>query len=489
MILTRPKVLTGLVTFSVAAAAMGMPAMAMGNPVSGISQIGISQNGISQNGISQNGISQNGIAQNGISQNEENPVAVSPETGDVITLKNAQAQLIADAVLAVVGPGERGADKEERKAVINSAPDKNRLQQEEKLQLAVAAPNVYLNIHTDASLGSEVVGKLYSNDVAKILQDNGGDWVRIKSGKIVGYVLSEYLVRGDEAQLLSELVKKNVAMVDQSEEVEVHRNKSKYGVIKTVTPGEQIDVEEDMEQETDGWIEVSTENGRGYVRIEDINITDSYPVAESVDEQQERLENATVKDIADDAQMKADKASKVAQAAASLAEAAASLVEDEDAEPTKADEKAAMTALAVAEVAQAAADHTQETADSAKEDMQKHGSETGEAVAQFALQFVGNPYVWGGSSLTHGTDCSGFTMAVYANFGIRLPHYDASQRGYGIGIDSLSNAKPGDLICFYGHVGIYIGDGMMVHASNPRDGIKVSRADYRAIAAIRRIFY
>ena len=148
-----------------------------------------------------------------------------------------------------------------------------------------------------------------------------------------------------------------------------------------------------------------------------------------------------------------------------------------------------MTALAVAEVAQVAADHTQETADTAKEDMQKHGSETGEAVAQFALQFVGNPYVWGGSSLTHGTDCSGFTMAVYANFGIRLPHYDASQRGYGIGIDSLSDAKPGDLICFYGHVGIYIGDGMMVHASNPRDGIKVSRADYRSIAAIRRIFY
>ena len=460
MVQIRPKVLTGLVTFSVAAAALGMPAQAMGLPAAGVSE------------------------------NEETGIILTPAAGDVITPENANAQFIAEAVRSIVGPGERGADKEERKAVINSAPDKSSLQQEEKLKLAVAAPNVYLNIHTDASLGSEVVGKLYSNDVAKILQDNGGNWVRIKSGKIVGYVLGEYLVRGDEAQLLSELVKKNVAMADQGgDEVEVHRNKSRYGVVTTVSPGEQIDVEEDMEQETDGWIEVSTDSGRGYVRIEDISITDSYPVAESVDEQQERLENATVKDIADDAQKKADKASKVAEAAASLAEAAASILDDEDAEPTKADEKAAMTALAVAEVAQAAADHTQETADTAKEDMQKHGSETGEAVAQFALQFVGNPYVWGGSSLTHGTDCSGFTMAVYANFGIRLPHYDASQRGYGIGIDSLSDAKPGDLICFYGHVGIYIGDGMMVHASNPRDGIKVSRADYRSIAAIRRIFY
>ena len=385
--------------------------------------------------------------------------------------------------------GRRKEALDEIKAIADSASDQNSLHKD-KPQLAVAAPNIYLNIHTDASLGSDVIGKLYSNDVAKILQDNGGDWVKIKSGKLVGYVLGEYLVRGEEAELLSELVKKNVATVDENNtEVEVRKYKSGRSVVTTVLPGEQIVVEENMEEETDGWIEVSTENGRGYVRSEEINISDSYPVAETVEEQQERLENSTVKDIFDNAQEKADKALEVAKAATAMAEEAVSLVEDEDAEPTKADEKAAETAKAVAEMAQAAADQAQETADSAKEDMQKHGSETGEAVAQFALQFVGNPYVWGGSSLTHGTDCSGFTMSVYSNFGVGLPHYDAAQRGYGIGIDSLSDARPGDLICFYGHVGIYIGDGMMVHASNARDGIKVSRADYRAIAAIRRIFY
>ena len=198
------------------------------------------------------------------------------------------------------------------------------LEQEEKIQLAVAAPNVYLNIHTDASLGSEVIGKLYSNDVAKILQDNGSDWVKIKSGKLVGYVLGEYLVKGEEAELLSELVKKNVAFADNKDnEVEVHRYKSDSGVMMTVSQGEQIAVEEDMSEETDGWIEVSTDQGKGYVKVEDVSVSDSYPVAETTEEQQERIENATVKDIADDAQMKADNASKVAQAAAEKAEEAA----------------------------------------------------------------------------------------------------------------------------------------------------------------------
>ena len=457
MFFKRSKVLTGLVTFTMAAAMMGVPANAMG-----------------------------------YSARMEAAADLNPVTGNVITPENAQTELIADAVLPIVGKGQKtkAEDDKERKAVIEGASEKTSLKQEDKIELAVAAPNVYLNIHTDPSLGSEVIGKLYSNDVAKIIQDSGSDWVKIKSGKLVGYVLGEYLVKGDEAALLSELVKKNVAFADNSDnEVEVHRYKSDKGVMMTVSQGEQITVEEDMEDETDGWIEVSTEQGKGYVKSEDVSVTDAYPVAETAEEQHERIENATVKDIADDAQMKADKASEVAQAAAEKAEEAASIVEDEETEHTKADEKAAETALAVAEMAQVAADNTKVTADTAKEDMQKHGSETGEAVAQFALQFVGNPYEWGGSSLTHGTDCSGFTMAVYANFGVGLPHYDAAQRGYGIGIDSLSDARPGDLICFYGHVGIYIGDGMMVHASNARDGIKVSRADYRSIAAIRRIFY
>ena len=113
----------------------------------------------------------------------------------------------------------------------------------------------------------------------------------------------------------------------------------------------------------------------------------------------------------------------------------------------------------------------------------------GEMVAEYALQFVGNPYVYGGCSLTKGTDCSGFVMLIYRNFGVSLPHYDAAIRTKGKSVASLAEAKAGDIICYYGHVAIYLGDGRIVHASNSRDGIKISeRADYRTIAGIRRIF-
>ena len=113
----------------------------------------------------------------------------------------------------------------------------------------------------------------------------------------------------------------------------------------------------------------------------------------------------------------------------------------------------------------------------------------GEQVAEYALQFVGNPYVYGGCSLTKGTDCSGFVMLIYQHFGVSLPHYDAAIREKGTKVDSLKEARAGDIICYYGHVAIYLGDGRIVHASNSRDGIKISeRADYRTIAGIRRIF-
>lgn len=118
------------------------------------------------------------------------------------------------------------------------------------------------------------------------------------------------------------------------------------------------------------------------------------------------------------------------------------------------------------------------------------GSDLGKKVAKYGLQYIGNPYVYGGTSLTSGTDCSGFTYRVYSAFGYSLPRTSYQQRSSGRGV-SYEEAQPGDLICYEGHVGIYIGGGMIVHASNsspyPQGGIKVNNAQYKTILAVRRI--
>lgn len=114
------------------------------------------------------------------------------------------------------------------------------------------------------------------------------------------------------------------------------------------------------------------------------------------------------------------------------------------------------------------------------------GSDLGKKIAKYACQYIGNPYVAGGTSLTNGADCSGFTYRVYKDFGYSLPRTSYEQRSAGAGV-SYDEAQPGDLICYDGHVALYIGGGLIVHASTQRTGIKVSNANYRTILAVRRI--
>ena len=114
------------------------------------------------------------------------------------------------------------------------------------------------------------------------------------------------------------------------------------------------------------------------------------------------------------------------------------------------------------------------------------GSSTGKAMANYGCQFIGNPYVPGGTSLTNGADCSGFIFRIYADFGYRVPRTSWQLRSVGTEV-SLSSAQPGDIVCYDGHVGMYIGGGMIVHASTQKTGIKVSNAQYRPILTIRRV--
>lgn len=111
----------------------------------------------------------------------------------------------------------------------------------------------------------------------------------------------------------------------------------------------------------------------------------------------------------------------------------------------------------------------------------------GEKIVEFASQFIGNPYRYGGSSLTSGTDCSGFVMSVYRNFGISLPHSSSAMRSVGMPVGSLAEAQPGDIICYSGHVGIYLGDGKLLSALGRNYGITINSATYKRILAIRRL--
>ena len=128
-----------------------------------------------------------------------------------------------------------------------------------------------------------------------------------------------------------------------------------------------------------------------------------------------------------------------------------------------------------------------DSSDDSSSSSSSSSSGSGSSVVDYATQFVGNPYVWGGTSLTNGADCSGFVQSVYANFGVSLPRtsYEQQNAGYEV---SYADAQPGDLICYGGHVAIYMGNGQIVHASNSRDGIKISNnAAYRTITSVRRL--
>ena len=309
--------------------------------------------------------------------------------------------------------------------------------------LVIAQVNDYVNVRSEASEESEIVGKLYNNSVGELIE-TAGDWYKIKSGNCVGYVKGEFVVTGQAAQELAEQVGQRMAVV-RTTTLYVRSEASTDSEVLGMVP---MDDELTVSEELDGWAKVSIEEGDGYVSTEFVELYTDFVHAESKEEEEARL--AKEKAAREEAQ------------------------------------KAARRAREAAAAAEAPADTGAESAPAAT--YAPPSGSTGSSVADFALQFVGNPYVYGGSSLTNGTDCSGFVMSVYRNFGISLPHSSGADRNVGYNVGGLANAQPGDIVCYSGHVGIYIGNGQIVHASTAATGIKVSSASYRNVLAVRRIF-
>lgn len=270
--------------------------------------------------------------------------------------------------------------------------------------LGIAQVDSSLNVRSDSSEDSDIIGKM-PNDAGCEILGQEGDWYQIQSGKVTGYVKGEYVITGDEAAAKAEEVKKVVATVTtQTLNVRSEMN-TECDIVALMPQEEELHVLE----EYDGWVKIDLDGSEGYVSKDYVALSTQLPKAQ------------TMKEL-------------------------------------------------------------------------KYGqgvSDTRVSLVSYATQFVGNPYVWGGTSLTRGADCSGFVMSVFAKYGIYLPHSSRAQANCGTKVNA-SEAQPGDLF-FYGagkginHVGIYIGGGQIVHASSPSTGIKISNAFYRNPVKVVRV--
>lgn len=319
----------------------------------------------------------------------------------------------------------------------------------EYADIAIAQVDNYVNVRAEANTDSEVLGKLYNNSAATVLETTDDGWYKINSGSVTGYVKAEYVVTGDEE--LARRVSTRYATVTTTTLYVRTEPSTESSILTMLGEGDDFVVVDDSMKDT-GWVIVTTEEGDGYVSTEYVNLWTDFVKAESKEEEEARL-----------AKEEAER-----QAAAAAAEAAK--------------KKASRSSKS----SSGSSTSTSSSAESSSSYSAPSGSD-GQAVANYACQFIGNPYVYGGSSLTNGTDCSGFVMSVYAAFGIGLPHSSSGQRGCGYEV-SLSEAQPGDIVCYSGHVGIYVGNNTIVHASTPSSGIKYSTATYRSVLSVRRIF-
>lgn len=270
--------------------------------------------------------------------------------------------------------------------------------------LGIAQVDSSLNVREEPDTSAEIVGKM-QNDAGCEILETAGEWYKIQSGKVTGYVKAEYIITGDAAAAKAEEIKKTIATVTtQTLNVRVEMN-TECTILALMPEGEELEVTADYGD----WIQIDLDGDVGYISKEYVEISTQLPKAQT------------------------------------------------------------MTEL-------------------------KYGqgvSDVRVSLVSYATQFVGNPYVWGGTSLTRGADCSGFVLSVYANYGVYLPHSSRAQAGCGTSI-SASEAQPGDLF-FYSnggginHVAIYIGNGQIVHASSPSTGIKISNAYYRSPVKVVRV--
>ena len=359
-----------------------------------------------------------------------------------------------------------------------------------------------LNVRADASEDAEVVDMVGQDADLEVVEDLG-DWVKVVTGNgVYGYVSTDY-VNTQTVYPTGETVQEQSEREEQEYLAAVAEQEAQYEAYLAEQEAQYAAYLAEQEAAA-----ASTDSSSADTTYTDPTYTD--PTYTDPSTQTTTTSSGDVDALyqayltAQDAAMTAtDEADATAKANAAIDAYNAYLaacgstqtvasVETAATETTAAttETTAAETTVTQTEAAQTEAPQTEAPQTEAAVTSESSGSGLGAQVAAYATQFVGNPYVYGGASLTGGADCSGFTMAVYANFGVGLPHNAAAQSGCGTPV-SLSDLQPGALL-FYdngggiGHVALYIGGGSVVHASNPETGIKISSYNYRSpVAAVR----
>lgn len=317
------------------------------------------------------------------------------------------------------------------------APDE---EESEYANLAIAQVTDYVNVRSLPSTDGEIVGKIYNGSVAQVLATAGDndDWFQIISGDVEGFIKAEYFLYGEEAEAVIDQYVTYYATV-LADRLNVREEQSADSRrIGYIDNGENVKVVEDCGD----WLKVQyTDSKQGYVSAEYVSVHEEFVYAKSIEE--ERREEAERQALA-----------------------------------ARAQEAEQSTPEVIGDITFPTNQYTS-------------NEELRTAIVDYAMQYLGNKYVHGGRSLASGTDCSGFTSYIYKDFGYslsRTPGGQYSTNGRSIGYDEI---QPGDIIC-YGkskctHVGLYIGDGQIIHSANSRKGVIISAADYDNILAIKNV--
>lgn len=376
----------------------------------------------------------------------------------MITRKMRLSMAMLTIVASMLTTGNIKADEK------NTTKETNTITNSKYANKAVA--DIYstttLNVRKKGSTNAKILGKMKKGNIATVLK-RGSEWSKVRSGNVTGYVKNQYLVFGDEIENFAKQNVKKIAKV-QAETLRVRKNASTESkIIALASKDDKLKVK----KQNGDWAKVKVDGKTGYVSKDYAKVTYSFGKAKSMK------------------QIQAEQAAKEAQK-----QAAQTTIGNESASTSSSNTSNSSTTSGSTKASSVQA------AKKASVSVSSSGSSaTGSRIASYAQQFIGNPYRYGGNSLTSGIDCSGFTQQIMAKFGYSISRTSSSQAGDGRAV-STSNLRAGDLV-FYGdggsinHVALYIGGGQVVHASNsapyPRGGIKISNVNYRIPICARRI--